>query len=52
MKLIYYFNGKKDSTGILFPEKTHSNSEVEQNSKGDFQGYVFLSQGKTNSCGV
>ena len=52
LKLIQYFRGKVGSTGVLFLQKTHSNSKIKQKWEDEFKGQVFFSHGKTNSCGV
>ena len=52
LKLIQYFKDKIGSTGLLFLQETHSNSEIEQKWKENFKGQVFFSHGRTNSCGV
>ena len=52
LKLIQYFKEKIRSTGVLFLQETYSSSKVEQKWEEDFKGYVFFSNGKTNSCGV
>ena len=52
LKLIQYFKDKIGSTGLLFLQETHSNSEIEQKWKESFKGQVFFSHGRTNSCGV
>ena len=52
LKLTQYFKYKIGSTGVLFLQETHSDSKVEQKWKKDFKGPVFLSHGKSNSCGI
>ena len=47
-----YFKDKTGSNGVLFLQETHSDSKVEQKWKEDFKGPIFLSHGKSNSCGV
>ena len=52
LKLIQYFKSKVGPCALLFLQETHSNSKVEPKRKEDFHGKVFLSNGKTNFCGV
>ena len=52
LKLMQYFKEKVESTGVLFLQETHSSGKVQQKWKEDFKGYVFFSNGKTNSCDV
>ena len=50
LKLMQYFEDKIGSTGVLFLQKTHSDSKVEQKWKDDFKGPFFIE--KSNSCDV
>ena len=52
LKLIQYFKSKIRLYGLLFLQKTHSNSKVEQKWKEDFHGKDFFSYGKENPCSV
>ena len=37
---------------VLFLQETHSSSKDEIKWKDEFKGELFLSHGKTNSCGI
>ena len=52
LKLMQSFKDKIGSNGVLFLQETHSDSKVEQKWKEDFEGPIFFSHGKSNSCGV
>ena len=47
-----YFKTKIDPKGILFLQETHSSIEIEKKWNDEFNGQLFFSHGKTNSCGV
>ena len=47
-----YFKTKIDPKGILFLQETHSSIETEKKWNDEFNGQLFFSHGKTNSCGV
>ena len=50
LKVMQYFKDKIASNGVLFLQKTHSDSKVEQKWKKDFKGLIYFSHGKSNSC--
>ena len=52
LKLIEYLKEKFNSNGFLFLQETHSTKNNEVAWKQDFNGQVFFSHGKSNSCGV
>ena len=52
LKLIQYFNSKIGTSGLLFLQKIHSNSKVEQKWKEDFHAQVFFSHEKIHSCSM
>ena len=52
LKLIKYLKDKLSSSGFLFLQETHSTEKNEASWKKDFNGQVFFSHGKSNSCGV
>ena len=47
-----YFKTKIDPKGILFLQETHSSIEIEKKWNHEFNGKLFFSHGKTNSCCV
>ena len=47
-----YSKTKIDPKGILFLQETHSSIETEKKWNDEFNGQLFFSHGKTNSCGV
>ena len=51
-KVFEYFKRKIGPSGILFLQETHSSKEAEVKWSDEFQGQMFFSHGKTNSCGV
>ena len=51
-KVFEYFKRKIGPSGILFLQETHSSKETEVKWSDEFQGQMFFSHGKTNSCGV
>ena len=52
LKLFGYFRNKLSSNGILFLQETHSTINNELKWKDEFEGALFFSNGKSNSCGV
>ena len=52
LKLIKYFKDKIFSNIFLFLQETPSTVNDEIKWKDDFEGEVFYSYGKSNSCGV
>ena len=52
LKIIEYLKEKLDSNGFLFLQETHSTENNEVSWKQNFNGQVFFSHGKSNSCGV
>ena len=52
LKLIKHFKDKIFSNIFLFLQETHSTVNDEIKWKDDFEGEVFYSYGKSNSCGV
>ena len=52
LKLIKYFKHKIVSNGFLFLRETNSTVNDEVKWKDDFEGKVFYSHGKSNSCGI
>ena len=51
-KKFEYFKRKIGSSDILFLQETHSSKETKVKWSDEFQGQMFFSHGKTNSCGV
>ena len=52
VKIFEYFRNKVAPKGILLLQETHSSVEMEKQWSDDFQGQLYFSHGKTNSCGV
>ena len=52
LKVFEYFKRKLGPSGILFLQETHSSKDVEAKWREEFQGQLFFSHGKTNSCEV
>ena len=52
LKLFEYFRNLSTPAGFVFLQETHSSVDVEKKWNDDFQGQLFFSHGKTNSCGV
>ena len=52
LKVTEYLKDKIGSNGILFLQETHSTEKNEISWKNDFNGQMFFSHGKSNSCGV
>ena len=52
LKLIQYCKDKIRSAGVIFLQKVHLDSKVEQKWKEDFSRQVSFSHEKPNSCGV
>ena len=47
-----YFKNKIGHRGILFLQETHSSIDTEKQWNDEFEGQLYFSYGKTNSCGV
>ena len=52
LKLFSYFKNKIFLNGIIFLQETHSTKENEIKWKDEFDGDLYFSHGKSNSCGV
>ena len=52
LKFFQFFKNKISPKGILFLQETHSSKVTEKIWSDEFNGDLFLSYGKTNSCGV
>ena len=52
LKLFQFFKNKISPKGILFLQETHSSKVTEKIWIDEFNGDLFFSHGKTNSCGV
>ena len=53
IKLLERFKSKLAPSGVLFTQKTHSANEIERNRKDEMIWQkIFLSHGKSNSCGA
>ena len=52
IKLFEYLKNCISSNGFVFLQETHSSLNVEKKWAVEFKGQLFLSHGKTNSCGV
>ena len=52
LKLFQYFKNKISPKGILSLQETHSSKVTEKIWSDEFNGNLFFSHGKTNSCGV
>ena len=52
IKMFEYLKSHIHSNGIAFIQETHSCQADEKRWSDDFQGHLFFSHGKTNSCGV
>ena len=52
LQMFEYFKTKIDPKGILFLQETHSSIEIEKKWNDEFNGQLFFSHRKTNSCGV
>ena len=52
LKLFQYFKNKISLKSILFLQETHSSKVKEKKWSDEFNGDLFFSHGKTNSCGV
>ena len=51
LKLFNYFKNKIFPNGIIFLQETHSTKENEIKWKDKFDGDLYFSHGKSNSCG-
>ena len=51
-KLFQFFKNKISPKGILFSQETHFSNVTEIIWSDEFNGDLFFSYGKTNSCGV
>ena len=52
LKLFQYFKNKISPKCILFLQETHSSKVTEEIWSDEFNGTLFFSHGKTNSCCV
>ena len=52
LKLFKYFKNKIFPNAILFLKETHSTKENKIKWKSKFDGNLYFSHGKSNSCGV
>ena len=52
IKFFEYLKNHLDSKGSLFLQETHSSLADEKKWADELKGPIFLSRGKTNSCGV
>ena len=52
LKLFKYFRNLSTPAGFVFLQEIQSSVDVEKKWNDDFQGQLFFSHGKTNSCGV
>ena len=52
LKLFQYFKNKISPKGILFLQEKHSSKITEKIWSDEFNGNLFFSHGKTNSCSV
>ena len=52
IKMFEYYKSKIGPNGIIFIQETHSAENVTKEWLDDFNGRLFFSHGKTNSCGV
>ena len=52
LKHFQFFKNKISSKGILFLQETHSSKVTRKRWSDEFNGDLFFSHGKTNSCGV
>ena len=52
IKIFEYLKNLIKPSGIIFMQETHSSEKDEKTWCDEFQGQLFFSHGKTNSCGV
>ena len=52
IKIFEYLKNYVTSNGFIFLQETHSSITVEKVWSDEFEGQLFFSHGKTNSCGV
>ena len=52
IKIFEYLKNNLGSKGFLFLQETHSSLADEKKWADELKGPIFLSRGKTNSCGV
>ena len=52
IKIFEYLKNYVTSNGFIFLQETHSSVKDEKLWNDEFQGQLFFSHGKTNSCGV
>ena len=52
IKIFEYLKNYVTSNGFIFLQETHSSAKDEKLWNDEFQGQLFFSHGKTNSCGV
>ena len=52
IKIFEYLKNNVTSNGFIFLQETHSSIKDEKLWIDEFEGQLFFSHGKTNSCGV
>ena len=52
IKIFEYLKNYVTSNGFIFLQETHSSVKDEKLWNDEFEGQLFFSHGKTNSCGV
>ena len=52
IKIFEYLKNYVTSSGFIFLQETHSSIKVEKVWSDEFEGQLFFSHGKTNSCSV
>ena len=52
LKIFEYLKNKSGPNGILFLQETHPTKENENRWNDDFNGQIYYSDSKSNSCGV
>ena len=52
IKIFEYLKNCVTSNGVIFLQETHSSVKDEKLWNDEFEGQLFFSHGKTNSCGV
>ena len=52
IKIYEYLKNNISLNGFIFIQETHSSADCEKRWNDDFDGKLFFSHGRTNSCGV
>ena len=52
VKISEYLKNYVTSNGFIFLQETHSSVKYEKIQNNEFEGQLFFSHGKTNSCGA